>query len=626
MSTTRVVRYTVEDPTDPTISPTFTQTDSGTTWNLVGSVYRARITNPSTQTKTATWSFTEDFRKQDPIYGISSNRCIVRFRARISTAGSGLFPLAGEQYTGSGSLAKARYLNTYTGDFGSPSFGFNDYYQTGSDVLTTTSNLQQINNLQLIFRTTNVTTENPTGQFVLDIDIDDPRIRGNTGLSGSLFFSFEANNHTIDGLEGDISPVINCSSLITANSTRLRVAQATLITTTTVTENSVSVITGVEKTLQNNITLSAAASIKLAASSLLLQETELFGTTFNFRFMDALIINTQSTLAASINKKTNLASPLTLSTSFTSILDSNMIFDIAKDYTWDDFNVVGYFITGYSAAGYAADSSDYGWDELGTDEWDAWTYEVWGGIEIGWELWPDDVWNSTRTLLHRFTLTEAAKIIASGVAQLLSRTTLTDNSAFRIEGVPAEIRSDFVVDASPSGLIGGSGTMISDAVLTALANYIINNSHTISGAFTPTLLANYIARFLWQAQSEFNIIISPTFKPSGITNAQCIAVVDALANAKYGPTKTLQGAFDPTIIVRMFIGTDPFNIHKLLQETRRIFIEAESRGIEIAEEIRLNSIPLETKAFLVPEETRKMKLKIPPMTNRFTTPKVRSDI
>jgi hypothetical protein len=102
--------------------------------------------------------------------------------------------------------------------------------------------------------------------------------------------------------------------------------------------------------------------------------------------------------------------------------------------------------------------------------------------------------------------------------------------------------------------------------------------------------------------------------------------VNALANAKYGPTKTLQGAFDPTIIVRMFIGTDPFNIHKLLQETRRIFIEAESRGIEIAEEIRLNSIPSETKAFLVPEETRKMKLKIPPMTNRFTTPKVRSDI
>jgi hypothetical protein len=54
-------------------------------------------------------------------------------------------------------------------------------------------------------------------------------------------------------------------------------------------------------------------------------------------------------------------------------------------------------------------------------------------------------------------------------------------------------------------------------------------------------------------------------------------------------------------------------------------VDAESRGIEIAEEIRLNSIPAENRDWLVPQETRNMKLRIPPMTNRFTTPKIRRE-
>jgi hypothetical protein len=159
----------------------------------------------------------------------------------------------------------------------------------------------------------------------------------------------------------------------------------------------------------------------------------------------------------------------------------------------------------------------------------------------------------------------------------------------------------------------------------SFANYIINNAQNIDSAFNATLLANYIAKFVWSSRSDFSLDVTPTFKPGGVTNAQCITVVDALANAIYGPNKTLEGAFDPIFTARIFFTTDPYQIYKVLQETRQIFVEAESRGIEIPEEIRLNSIPAENRDWLVPQETRSIKLRIPPMTNRFTTPKVRTE-
>ena len=167
--------------------------------------------------------------------------------------------------------------------------------------------------------------------------------------------------------------------------------------------------------------------------------------------------------------------------------------------------------------------------------------------------------------------------------------------------------------------------MVSDAVLTALGNYIVNNAQNIDGAFNATLLANYIVQFLWSARSDFSLNVTPTFKPGGVTNAQCIAIVNALANYKINNAQNIDSAFDPIFTARIFFTTDPYQIYKVLQETRQIFVDAESRGIQIAEEIRLNSIPAENRDWLVPQETRSMKLRIPPMTNRFTTPKVRTE-
>ena len=207
---------------------------------------------------------------------------------------------------------------------------------------------------------------------------------------------------------------------------------------------------------------------------------------------------------------------------------------------------------------------------------------------------------------------------------MLSTTALSENSA-KLKIAASTVTADFLCDGSPSGLIGGFSTITQDIILSGLANYIINNAQNIEGAFNATLLANYIAKFLWSVSSDFSLTVNPRFKPSGVTNAQCITIVNALANYKINNPQNIDSAFDPIFTARLFGTTDPYQIHKVLQETRQIFVDAELRGIQIAEEIRLNSIPAEDRDYLVPQETRSMKLRIPPMTNRFTTPKVRTE-
>lgn len=430
--------------------------------------------------------------------------------------------------------------------------------------------------------------------------------------------------YNIDGQDGDTIQPITSNFTLFKDVKMVISGSANISVTSLLQEQSQSVITGVEKTLQNNFTLSATARVEHFATKTLIQQTELLGTVFNFRFMEALATNSDTAVIATAGVIKNLPASLSLSNNFTANFVGNMIYDITIEYTWDDFGIVGYFITGYTVRGYSANQSEYTWQEL-LDSWDTWTYSTWQGNETGWDQWPEDIWNSTKRLSFDFDFAQVGQIIRGAVSQLMSTTALTENAAFRKEGVPGEIRSDFLCDGSPSGLIGGGSTIVSDAVLTALANYIINNAQNISGAFDATLLANYIVQFLWQAQSDFSLSVTPTFKPSGVTNAQCITIVDALANYIINNPQNLQSAFDPIFTARLFVGTDPYLIHKVLQETRQIFVDAESRGIEVPQEIRLNSIPPEQRAFLVPQETRNMKLRIPPMTNRFTTPKIRAE-
>ena len=627
MTTRRVIRYTYDDPSDPNTGQGYVQTSqsgTGETWTIrSGNIGRVGLSNSNTTSKTLRFAFERDFRIPSPVYDIPASRCIVRYKARqqlsLNTISGGIGVTYQITYSSSPH-------GTTTYNYFSPTqYNLYDFMQTGSDVQTTTANLNQITyancyvDIRIVTANTN---SNRLHAVTLDAIAD---LLANTLPAGSLLYQWEAINHEIDGLNGDTPPVITTECSLTASASVIKFAGSNIETECSLSENSVSVITGVQKTLENNFSLSAAVGVKYSVSRTIRQETELLGTTFNFRFADPLTIFSNYTSSLSGNIIRNVGSSLTLSADVNANFTGNMIYDIATDYIWDDFSIVGYFITGYTLRGYAADSAEYTWADLASDPWDSYTYSSWQGPETGWDQWPEDIWNSTKRISFDFDVTEVGNIIRSGVGQLLSRTSLSDNSAFRIEGTPDTIRSDFLCDGSPAGLIGGFSTITQDSILTGLGNYIINNAQNIEGAFDATLLANYIAKFLWSVRSDFNLDITPTFKPSGVTNAQCIAVVDALANYKINNPQNIDSAFDPIFTARIFFTTDPYQIYRVLQETRQIFVDAESRGIEIAEEIRLNSIPAENRDWLVPQETRNMKLRIPPMTNRFTTPKIRRE-
>ena len=613
MSTTRVVRYSVEDPNDPAISPTFSQSGSGASWSVNGTQYTAVMVNGTPETKLAQWTFTEDFRKQDPVYGISQNRCIVSLRC--AAAGSG-FTSAGEN--AGGFFGSIRWTNTYSGDFGDPPFNFNVRLQTGSDVTTTTANVNQINGLVLGFKAGNATTTNSNGLFQQSIIIQNPRLQGNTGLAGSLFFSWEANNHAIDGLNGDTAPVITTQCSLTAGASVNLSGNSNLQTNCSLSENSVSVITGVQETLENNFTLSAVGQVKYSIGRTFRQETELLGTTFNFRFADPLTMSADCSFTNTIALKRGFGANLIIAADVNAISTAVLIYDIIADYQWDDFSINGKFSNDLVDG-----SIEYTWDGVDYFNWDTWPDDYWEQPDITWDEWPVDAW-AVPLIITEFNTQNVGNAKRGGIGSLSSTTDLSENSA-KLKTGASTVTADFLCDGSPSGLMGGFSTITQDSTLTGLGNYIINNSQNVDGAFNATLLANYIAKFLWSVSSDFSLAVAPTFKPGGVTNAQCITVVNALAKAIYGPSPTLQGAFDPEFTARIFFTTDPYLIHKILQETRQIFVDAESRGIQIAQEIRLNSIPAEDRDYLVPQETRSMKLRIPPMTNRFTTPKVRTE-
>lgn len=628
MTTGRVIRYTYDDLSDPNISQYDVQTSqsgTGRSWTISDPNYNIAsvgLSNTTTTSKTLRFAFQKDFRTASPVYNIPASRCIVRYKARqyvsLNTITGGLGVTY--QITYSSSPQGNQSYSYY-----SPSqYGLYDFMQTGSDVQTVTANQNEITYANC-YVDIKIITGNTNSNQLHAVNLQAVgSILANTLPAGSLLYQWEAVNHNIDGLNGDTPPVITSNFSLTATASVSKFANCNPQMNCSISENSVSVITGVDETLQNNFTLSSIGKVKYTVAKTLRQEIELLGTTFNFRFADPLIISVDQSLTATGNIIRELQSALSLDNNFTANFTGNMIYDIATDYTWDDFSIVGYFVTGYTLRGYATDSAEYTWADLAADPWDSWTYSSWQGLETGWDQWPEDIWNSTKKISFDFDFDQAGNIIRDAVGQLLSTTSLTDNSAYLKIG-SASVRSDFLCDGSPSGLIGGFSTITQDSVVTALGNYIVNNAQNISGAFDATLLANYIAKFLWNAQSDFSLDVTPTFKPGGVTNAQCITVVNALANYVINNPQNIDGAFDAELIARIFYTTDPYQIYKVLQETRQIFVEAESRGIEIPEEIRLNSIPAENRDWLVPQETRSIKLRIPPMTNRFTTPKIRRE-
>ena len=100
---------------------------------------------------------------------------------------------------------------------------------------------------------------------------------------------------------------------------------------------------------------------------------------------------------------------------------------------------------------------------------------------------------------------------------------------------------------------------------------------------------------------------------------------DFVAHIKYAPTVTFSALASTLNVGKLLVQADPYNIITVDAETRTIVIPTENRITAIMEENRLNTIINENRLTKIMQETRTHKLKIPSITDRFSTPRVRSE-
>lgn len=578
MSTTRVIVDTYEDTSDPNVTPgQITQSGSGRDWTIGSETADVGLSNTTPDSKTLKFAFQNDFRTTSPTYNVSSNRCIVRYKAKrfidLSIISGGL-----------GVTYEITYVDAdgntnVISSFSDSTYGLQDFYQTGSDVQTTTANLNQItydnNWISVQINTDNINT-NGLHAVTLRADGD---LLANTGPAGSLLYQWEGNLYAIDGTGGDNDPNLSSSFSLQAIGGLLRHGEANINASFTLTEDSVSVITGVEATLSSNFSTSFTGNVKSDTTKTLSTQCELLATTNNFVFGAASISSafTQSQTPFFI-----IGDTLNFVSTATQTATGGIIYDLAGVYTWDS-------LTG------------------------------------GWDDWPYASWIRPYIVSSAFDISEQTSFIIDINKTLDGVFTVSEDTALN-QPAQATLSAIFSISPTAQGIIDQGSSITSNFSTTALANTIYDQLIDFDGVLSAELIANLIiGSLLATPSSQFTLASSPTFKPGGeVDMSAAFEILDKIGNMIYDADASLSALYSELVIGSITQSADFYNTFKILQETRNILIGIENRQYIISEEKRLNTIKAESRNVLVPEETRRFKLKVAPITNRFTTPKVRS--
>tara|TARA_B110000285_G_scaffold158663_1_gene177040 strand:- start:288 stop:968 length:681 start_codon:yes stop_codon:yes gene_type:complete len=213
---------------------------------------------------------------------------------------------------------------------------------------------------------------------------------------------------------------------------------------------------------------------------------------------------------------------------------------------------------------------------------------------------------------------------------------VTYNSAFTLaedtaleEAAEAILASQFTTDFTAVGIIDVT-VAISSAMspsLTANIIYDLNDSSiTITGAFSPVLTANAITDTFADIDVAFTFAVEPTFKPAGFSTITTASTFEQLVPTfKPGGIAALVASAGTLTVGRLFFPADPYQIAHVSRELRKVVLPIENRQTLVMSENRLNTITQETSDYLVPQETRSLKLRIAPFKNRFSTPRVRQE-
>lgn len=609
MTTTRVIRREVEDTSDPNVSPSSkTQSGSGNSF----SSDTVNLTNSSPSSKTLKAAFSQDFRTQDDLYNIPADRCIVRYKCRPdmvpSTISGGLGVNFDIDYTVGSIFGGGTTNKTF---LGSPNLGLTDLNQTGSAVTTVTANQNDIVESDC-FITCQIDTSNSNSNGLHDVTLKlfDIQLKANTGSAGSLNRKWEADNHVIDGLNGDDDPDLQTTSTLTATGTVLRFAESDVTATHSITEDSVNLKLA-DATLTSTATISATILYKSDTTKTLATTTEFLASTDNLVRLDVESYSTTSSISITPLFKTDVS--LAPDAATTSTQTASAIYDIGGDYTWDTINAI-------------AIESEERWEEK--DSWETWTNNTWGVLEA-WDEWDQNSWARAYTLISTFTQNSVITFKSNAEVDATASATISILGALE-EAAEASLSSAFTIEPTASGVLEGRANL-SGAFSPTLSDTVIFDQPSvvsITGAFTPVLTANAVFDQDFVVSSTFGIAITPTHRrgPFQLTLASEFTQPDTVPLRKLGPYQLVLNAFASKLTTaKLFYQADPFNIITVPAETRVAVLPAETRISTIDQENRVNKVTADTRTYLVDQETRRFKLKVAPISNRFSTPKQRAE-
>jgi len=437
--------------------------------------------------------------------------------------------------------------------------------------------------------------------------------------------SWEGNLYTIDGVGSDTIDTGTVTSTMTVIGGIKQVAGSSTASQSTLNEQSKNLKFFAPLSVTVTSTVSIAGNVIVGIDETLTNDTTLLASTANLKLGDA---NLTATTTVSTLPTFRPGVDDNFTSAVTAAFQGNLIFDVNSEYTWDSFNLNSYFVQGFTVDNFSQSQGEYSWTFLSTDSWDDWTTSTWIGDESTWDNWPKDVWEEP------YGLETAGSMIITPAFKLGD--VVTYNSAFTIvegtaleEAAEADLASQFTTDFTAVGIIDVT-VAISSAMspsLTANIIYDLNDSSiTITGAFSPVLTANAITDTFADIDVAFTFAVEPTFKPAGFSTITTASTFEQLVPTfKPAGFSAMVASAGTLTVGRLFFPADPYQIAHVSRELRKVVLPIENRQTLVMSENRLNTITQETSDYLVPQETRNLKLRIAPFKNRFSTPRVRQE-
>lgn len=444
----------------------------------------------------------------------------------------------------------------------------------------------------------------------------------------STVLFYQARDIVMDGSDADhtIPTLTTTSTIETQPNSNHFLDDLTLASTATLDEDTFNKKICPQTDFTSSTTFEITPSVKkgipdteYTTSSLMLV------TTANFTLLDEETLTASTTFAITPSFKPGIQENF-VSTA-TATTDAGLIYDITGDYIWDSFNLNTYFEVGYSEDNFALEEGEYTWDFLASTAWADWPVTTWLGNEQTWDNWPNDVWETPYTLPSTTSITAIPTFLLGDVVTYTGSFSLAEDSAFNI---PAESNAtaSTTLEATAQGLISVTVELsgaFSPSLEANITYDLQEDEISITGAFSPILTASAITDTFADIDVTASISITPTFKPGGQSAISAATELDLSPTFKPAGLAALTALASTLTVGRLVVQADPFNTVKISQENRVVLVPVENRQTLVMEENRVNIVGAESRAFRVPQETRRLKLRIPPYSNRLSTPRVRSE-